>query len=678
MTMADRHSEGLSGAAIARDPEVLAPNLKRRLSGVTSTIVQLVPEQARSLRIATLGPGLPDGLPRMGLGGLLSLWRRPEGRNVRIWHARRNVEMVAGIVLRDVLRAPLRLVFTSAAQRRHKPFTRWLIARMDAVIATSARSGSFLDVPYTVVRHGIDLDRFAPPAEPGGDFAATGLPGRHAIGCFGRVRHQKGTDLFVDAMIALLPHHPDWTAVITGRVTPDNAAFAAELERRVAAAGLSDRIRFLGEVPDIKAWYRRLALYVAPSRNEGFGLTPLEAMAGGVACVASDAGAYAEMIEEGVTGAVVRAGDGEALRAAIEPYLADPQRALDHGRAALAHVRSVFPLSGEAAGICAVYERVWRGERAQQFLVVARDNSYGLTRDAMLLRQALGVERTGFATSRGRGLLSRLARRRHACTIIHLERVHTAWLSAGARNLLVPNQERFPQRQFGRLRHIVGVLAKSRHAEAIFAERGVPTTYIGFSSQDRLDGSVAKDWSRFFHLAGGSTLKGTEDVLALWRAHPEWPELVLVQKAANAPAAVPANVTLLSGYISDAALKRLQNECGIHLCPSRSEGWGHHIVEGLSTGAVVLTTDAPPMNELVSGGCGILVPAARSEPRHLGTNFFVDTAALETAIAGLIAMPDAAKTALGTAARLRYEAIAAGFAKAVARLAPETTPGATL
>ncbi|MGG2478098.1 glycosyltransferase family 4 protein, partial [Rhizobium sp. BR5] len=70
----------------------------------------------------------------------------------------------------------------------------------------------------------------------------------------------------------------------------------------VAAAGLSDRIVFQGEVDDIKPWYRRLTLYVAPSRNEGFGLTPLEAMASQTAVVASNAGAYEEMIVRGKTG----------------------------------------------------------------------------------------------------------------------------------------------------------------------------------------------------------------------------------------------------------------------------------------------------------------------------------------------------------------------------------------
>ncbi|MBX3577294.1 MAG: glycosyltransferase family 4 protein [Rhizobiaceae bacterium] len=339
--------------------EVVAPNFKRRLSGVTSTIVQLVPLQARTLGVATLGPGLPDGLPKLGWLDVPRLWRRPARRPVRIWHARRNVEMIAGIVLRDVLRMPLRLLFTSAAQRDHKPLTKWLIRRMDAVVATSRRSGSFLEVPHRVVMHGIDLDRFTPPADRDAAFAASGLPGRHAVGCFGRVREQKGTDLFVDAMIALLPHFPDWTAIVSGRATAEHAGFAAGLEEKVRKAGLAERILFLGEVDDIRPWYGRVSLYVAPSRNEGFGLTPLEAMASGTPVVASDAGAYAELVVPGETGAVVPAGDGMALREAIRLYMADPAMARRHGEAGLAHVRAAFPLQREADALAAVYEAIW-------------------------------------------------------------------------------------------------------------------------------------------------------------------------------------------------------------------------------------------------------------------------------------------------------------------------------
>ena len=106
-------------------------------------------------------------------------------------------------------------------------------------------------------------------------------------------------------------------------------------------------------------WYRRLRLYVAPSRNEGFGLTPLEAMASGTAVVASDAGAYAEMIGENVTGLVVCAGDGRALTETIRRYMDDPDLAATHGRNARAHVQKNFSLETEARAINSVYDTLW-------------------------------------------------------------------------------------------------------------------------------------------------------------------------------------------------------------------------------------------------------------------------------------------------------------------------------
>lgn len=346
-------------SATAAETRVIAPNFKRRLSGVTSTIVQLVPEQNRQgQHVAVLGPGLPDHLPHLGWLDLLNLWQKPSGGGKRIWHARRNNEMLFGIILRDVLRMPIKLLFTSAAQRHHSRYTRWLISKMDAVVATSDRSGSFLKVPHTVVSHGVDLALFHPPENESDTIAASGLPGRYLIGCFGRVRHSKGTDLFVHAMIELLPRFPDWTAIVTGRVTADNKPFAAALEAEIRSAGLNDRIRMLGEVDDIKPWYRRLTLYVAPSRNEGFGLTPLEAMASKTAVVASDAGAYAGMIVPGKTGEIAPAGDYEMLRDAIAKYLADPALAEAHGENALTEVRSRFDLKGEAAALGAIYEEL--------------------------------------------------------------------------------------------------------------------------------------------------------------------------------------------------------------------------------------------------------------------------------------------------------------------------------
>jgi mannosyltransferase len=338
--------------------EVIAPNFKRRLSGVTSTIVQLVPAQrALGCGVVALGPGLPGDMPHIRFRDVWQLWKRPKSSNYRVWHARRNVEMIAGLVLRDILRMPLKVIFTSAAQRHHKSFTKWLIRRMDHVVATSARSGTFLDVPHDIIMHGVDTETFHPPLTEADRFEKSDLPGTYAIGCAGRVRHQKGTDIFVDAMITLLPRYPDWTAVITGRTTAEHQAFESELKQKISATGLTDRIQFLGEVPDMKLWYRRFSLFVAPSRNEGFGLTPLEAMASGTAVVTSDAGAYAEMVTSGA-GIVTPAGHVAALAAAIEMFLRDPHNTEKAGRAAREHVVKEFPLEGEASKLNAIYRKL--------------------------------------------------------------------------------------------------------------------------------------------------------------------------------------------------------------------------------------------------------------------------------------------------------------------------------
>ncbi|ACS50874.1 MULTISPECIES: glycosyltransferase family 4 protein [Bartonella] len=341
------------------ETEIIAPHFKRRLSGVTSTIIQLIPlQREQGVRISTLGFGLPQTLPALAFKDLFGLWKSPKGKPFRIWHARRNIEMLFGIFLRDILKMKLKLIFTSASQRHHKPFTKWLIRCMDRVIATSTHTGAYLEVPHKVIMHGVDVKRFTPPQTLDDYFSSTGFPGKYAVGCFGRLRYSKGTDLFVDAMIALLPDYPEWTALIAGRTTEQYYHFEKELHQKIAKAGLDDRIIFLGEILDIPLWYRRLSLYVAPSRTEGFGLTPLEAMASQVAVVTSDAGAYKELVAEG-TGTVVKAGDGAALTAAIEPYFADVEKTLVAGKKALTHVRTHFPLEKETTEIERVYKELF-------------------------------------------------------------------------------------------------------------------------------------------------------------------------------------------------------------------------------------------------------------------------------------------------------------------------------
>jgi mannosyltransferase len=333
--------------------QLIVPNLHRRYSGVTATNRMVSPKLAKMFRAGWFGSDAPDGIARIEIADLLKLWRRG---TPLIWHARRNNEMIVGVLLR-ALGWRLKLVFTSAAQRHHTWITRWLIRRMDAIIATNEISASFLRRPSTVIPHGVDTERYAPPGDRAAAFAEAGLPGRYAIGCFGRVRAQKGSDVFVDAMCRLLPHYPDFTAVMVGGIMPEQTGFANDLRRRIEAAGLQSRIVIKGELPieEVPRWYQLLSIYAFTSRNEGFGLTLIEAMSAGAAMVASRAGAAELVVEDGVTGVLTQPGDVDALVAALEPLMRDPASAAEMGMRGRARVVAKFSLDAEAAAIAEVY-----------------------------------------------------------------------------------------------------------------------------------------------------------------------------------------------------------------------------------------------------------------------------------------------------------------------------------
>jgi mannosyltransferase len=351
---------GRSGDPAPAEIDIIVPNLSVRYSGVTATNRMIAPRLQAHGKVVWFGSDGPAGVEHITWRDLLRLRARPRARAVRIWHARRNIEMLVGLLLK-ALGWRLGLVFTSAAQRRHSATTRWLIARMDAVIATSAAAAAFLDTPSTVIHHGTDPDLYRPPADRGAAWAATGLPGRYGVGCFGRVRAQKGTDVFVAAMCRVLPKHPDFTAVVIGDTTPDQKGFAERLQAEVAAAGLSERVRFMGYLPieEVPSWYQRISIYAFTSRAEGFGLTMLEAMAAGNALVASRAGAAEIAVTDGETGLLVAPGDIDATVAALDALMRETARAEAMGKRARERVVSGFSIAAEADAIANVYRRVW-------------------------------------------------------------------------------------------------------------------------------------------------------------------------------------------------------------------------------------------------------------------------------------------------------------------------------
>lgn len=341
--------------------DVLVPNFKKRLSGVTATIVRLVPLQAREMALAAVSPELPADVPQIRLGQLLTMSRKgPSGP--RVWHARRNTEMLAGLALKHVLRKRLKMLFTSASQRKHTGYTKWLIGRMDHVIATSQKSAVYLERPADVILHGIDVAQFTPPTDRAALRVRLNLPDGILVGCYGRIRAQKGTGDFIEAMIPVLRANPEVHGLVMGRATEKFVEYEQDLRRRVDDEGLGDRLHFLPEVPvqEMADWYRVLDLFVAPQRWEGFGLTPLEAMACGVPVVATTVGAFPELIAD-QTGVLVPPQDTPSMNDAVLRYVQDPTLRATQGTQARAHVERSFRIEGEASAIMAIYRRLLAG-----------------------------------------------------------------------------------------------------------------------------------------------------------------------------------------------------------------------------------------------------------------------------------------------------------------------------
>jgi len=238
------------------------------------------------------------------------------------------------------------------------------------------------------------------------------------------------------------------------------------------------------------------------------------------------------------------------------------------------------------------------------------------------------------------------------------------WLGFARRNLWLPNPEGFHEHERRLLPRIDRVLAKTRLTERLFRALGRPTTYVGFTSRDHLDAGVPRDSTRFFHTRS-SSYKGTVRLLETWAAHPQWPELVTIMAD---PAVLPGfqapNVRLIRRFVTDAELKEMQNRFTFHLCCSEAEGFGHYIMEPISCGAIVLATNAPPMNELVQPSRGLLVDCLpETRPVGLSQRAFFDPASLAAQVENARRLDAETRRQMSQAARAFYLENDAAFRK---------------
>lgn len=263
--------------------------------------------------------------------------------------------------------------------------------------------------------------------------------------------------------------------------------------------------------------------------------------------------------------------------------------------------------------------------------LISRDNGAGLSTDMSLLHAML--EDAGHEVYR----MDWMVRGMERCDVgIFLELLQPRLLPAMRHAIGVFNPEWFMTAWHRYLNNMTQIWAKGVEAYDAFGALGHEhRTYLtGFLSQDLWDPTHARQ-DKCLHLKGHSDLKNTDSVLQAWRENPDLPELIIVSN--NPVENLPRNVTLMS-RVTNEQRNRLMNECYVHLCPSRAEGWAHYITEGVSTGAAVIATDASPMNEQVRPEFGFLIQPADSHARGMVREYDVKPDDIANAVRSAIAM----------------------------------------
>ena len=137
--------------------------------------------------------------------------------------------------------------------------------------------------------------------------------------------------------------------MITGKIQSQDQAYFNEQMQKIKHAGLEKQVHYLGELPfsEIPKVMRSMSLVAALSRNEGFGLTVIEAMASGTAVIASDAGAWPDIIRQGIDGYYM-SGEQQQINDTLRVLLDSPQKLLEMGFKARQRAEEHYSIDREA------------------------------------------------------------------------------------------------------------------------------------------------------------------------------------------------------------------------------------------------------------------------------------------------------------------------------------------
>ena len=250
---------------------------------------------------------------------------------------------------------------------------------------------------------------------------------------------------------------------------------------------------------------------------------------------------------------------------------------------------------------------------------------------------------------------------------IFLEVVNEALFGLARRNFYFANPKWLKASDIPIIRrHSAHVFAKTRQATLDLAPLFPSVHHVGFLTRDRMDAAVPREL-RALHVGGKSGYRNTPAVISAWREYRYWlgpsaPSipLTVVSRSSTVQFDPTPDVTFIR-HATDDELRRLQNSHLFHVMPSAYEGWGHALHESLGVGAILLTTDAPPMNESPTP---FKVPSIGTRHAGSATLHDVDPKDIRESVAAMLSAPTTGPGGLGeigAAARLAFERDNADF-----------------
>ena len=258
-------------------------------------------------------------------------------------------------------------------------------------------------------------------------------------------------------------------------------------------------------------------------------------------------------------------------------------------------------------------------------------------------------------------------------TAIFVERVfYRSYLDHYKTRILIPNPEWIdPNTELVTHKIIDIIMHKTRHSlnvlQPVFPE--IEHRYVGFTSIDPCQ--VVRGYNGFSHFRGRSLKRHTNEILSIWQEKSNLPKLNMQLYGDDVGIKYNGwlegrNIRIRSTFFrsNEQYFEELAQN-GMHLCTSEVEGFGHYLNESRAMSAAIIALDAPPMNELVSGGDGILVPVSHAEPMDFGVRYRADQAAIEDAIERMLSLSENQRGDLGKASRHRFEAERQAFEDAM-------------